>query len=226
MSIRNNLILLVDDEKYTLEFLSYSLSKHGFKVETASSGAEAVELAQKMLPSVIVLDVMMPDMDGIETCIELRKITKLRDTAIAFLTGRVEDYTQIIGFEAGADDFIKKPIRLNVLVQRIKAIQKRLNRKASSNIIEVKNVKLILEKFQVVIDNDMITMPKREFELLTLLAQNPQKVFTREEIFSKIWGYDTMISDRTVNVHISRIRAKLKANIIKTVKGVGYSIQV
>lgn len=224
MSFNKNTILLVDDESYTLEFLSYNLSKKGFTVKTARSGTEAIEVAKKTVPAIIVLDIMMPEMDGIETCIELRKIKELNDSAIAFLSGRGEDYTQIVGFEAGADDYIKKPVRLNVLVQRLKAIQKRISKNLKSDVIEVNNLRLYPEKFVVVVNDQKINLPRREFELLSLLAKNPNKVFTREEIFLKIWGYDTLISERTINVHISRIRKKLDTEIIKTVKGIGYSI--
>lgn len=217
-------ILLVDDEKYTLEFLSYNLSRNGFEVYTAYKGSEAIEKAKKIIPNVIVLDIMMPEMDGIEICQLLRKISSLNNTIIAFLSARGEDYTQIAGFEAGADDYIKKPIRIPVLISRINALLNRVKRLEDKAIIEVGDMKIVQEKFLVIKKNKQITLPKRQFEMLALLAKNPKKVYSREEIFSKIWGDNSTVDEYAINVHISRIRSKLGVDSIKTVKGFGYRI--
>ncbi|MBN2173707.1 MAG: response regulator transcription factor [Bacteroidales bacterium] len=225
MNITTPKILIVDDETYTLDFLGYNLNKQGFKVYTSTRGHDAITKAKKILPQLILLDIMMPEMDGIETCIELRKINELKDTLIALISARREDYTQIVGFEAGADDYIKKPIAINVLIVRLKALLKRLRNKENKEILEIDNIKIIRDKYVVVKDEEIINLPRREFELLYLLASNPRKIFTREEIMSKIWGDEAAIGDRTINVHISRIRNKLNFPIIKTVKGIGYCLR-
>jgi two-component system alkaline phosphatase synthesis response regulator PhoP len=219
-------ILLVDDEVNTLDFLGYNLNKHGFKVYTSTNGPDAIKKAKNIIPQLILLDIMLPEMDGIEICLELRKINELNNTVIAFLSARREDYTQIVGFEAGADDFIKKPVGINVLITRIKALLKRIKVIENKNIIEINGLKIIRDKYHVVKDGKTINLPRREFELLYLLASNPRKVFSRQEIMTIVWGIDSMIGDRTINVHISRLRNKLNFPIIKTVKGIGYCLRV
>ncbi|MCB0806415.1 MAG: response regulator transcription factor [Bacteroidales bacterium] len=223
MAGQSNTILLVDDESYTLEFLDYNLSKNGFRVFTTTNGIDAIRKAKEIQPGIIVLDIMMPEMDGIETCIELRKIKELKDTLIALLSGRNEDYTQIVGFEAGADDYIKKPVRMNVLIPRLKALRRRIRGGPEQKVTEIDDLKIILDKYAVVKDGKEISLPRREFELLWLLTQNPNKIFTRNEIFSQLWGDEALVGERTINVHISRLRKKIKTDIIKTVKGIGYS---
>lgn len=224
MSVNQNLILLVDDESDILDFVGYNLEKHGFDVITATNGQDALELARNDLPGLIILDVMMPGMDGIETCEELRKIPEIKESVIAMLSARGEDYSQLAGFEAGADDYIKKPIRPNVLVMRVKALIRRLQSKSSYNtILKYRDFEIDREKY-LIIKNDKKTMlPKKEFELLLLLTSKPNKVFTREEILRAIWGDEIVVGDRTIDVHIRKIREKIGIDYIKTFKGIGYS---
>ncbi len=230
MEVTEYTILLVDDELDILEFVGYNLKHEGFKVHTATSGQEAIKIAQKVRPQLILLDVMMPDMDGMETCAEIRKIPELKNIIIAMLTARSEDYSQIAGFEAGADDYITKPIKPKVLISRIKALLKRSARTNPSKnetnqpdeLIEIADLSINSETYSVFKQNKEINLPKKEFKLLKLLAQKPGRVFTREEIFSKIWGDDVYVGDRTIDVHIRKIREKLGNKYIKTVKGVGY----
>ncbi|MCB2218949.1 MAG: response regulator transcription factor [Bacteroidetes bacterium] len=221
MSVSENTILLVDDEQYTLEFLSYNLSKQGYEVYTTSNGKDAIVQAKKLIPSIIVLDILMPEMDGIETCIEMRKISALNNSAIAFLTCRGEDYSQIVGFEAGADAYIKKPIRLSLLIERLKALEKRMKRAQHESHL---SNDLIIDKnrFLVKYREREIDLTIKEFELLNMLASKPGAIFSREELSNRVWGTDYHGSDRTINVHISRIRKKINHNIIETIKGVGY----
>lgn len=220
-------LLLVDDEPDVLEFIGYNLRKEGFNVYTASNGNEAIKMAQQVRPQLILLDVMMPGMDGIETCEEIRKLPYLKDVLVAFLTARSEDYSQIAGFEAGGDDYISKPIKPKVLVSRIKALLKRGNISIHNEIIDLNNVPkrriaIDRERFIITKDGEEIVLPKKEFELLELLYSRPQKVFTREEIFSAIWGDDIIVGDRTIDVHIRKLREKIGDEHIDTVKGVGY----
>ena len=221
-------ILLVDDEKDVLEFISYNLRKEGYEVITARNGKDGIELARNHNPHLILLDVMMPEMDGIETCEEIRKISELENTIIAFLTARGEDYSQIAGFEAGGDDYIIKPIRPKVLLSRIKALLKRYEQyraeitETGKSIIVHDELLLDRERFLVVKGESELTLPKKEFELLSLLISKPDKVFTREEIFHKVWGDDIVVGDRTIDVHIRKLREKIGEDHIKTVKGVGY----
>jgi two-component system alkaline phosphatase synthesis response regulator PhoP len=225
MNLSNNTILLVDDENDILEFLGYSLRKAGYEVYTATSGSKAITLARKVLPGLIILDVMMPGMDGIETCKELREIPELRDVIITMLSARGEEYTQIAGFEAGADDYIKKPIRPSVLLFRIKALFRRLGNgiKEKSETIHLKDFIIDREKYVVLKDGREIYLPKKEFEMLSMLTSKPNKVFTREEILHQIWGADVVVGDRTIDVHIRKIREKIGLDSIRTLKGVGYS---
>jgi two-component system alkaline phosphatase synthesis response regulator PhoP len=220
-------ILLVDDEPDILEFLSYNINKEGFDVYTAQNGKEAIEKAKKINPHLILLDVMMPEMDGIETCEALRQDKKLQDTIIAFLTARGEDYSQIAGFDAGADDYIAKPVKPKVLVSRIKALLKRFktfgeDEKEDNLIIKQANLVIDKQKYIVIKDGEELVLPKKEFELLVLLITKPDRVFTRDEIFSTVWGDNVIVGDRTIDVHIRKLREKIGDDHIKTIKGVGY----
>jgi len=219
-------ILLVDDEQDILEFLSYNLRKEGFIVHTASNGKEAIEKAVETEPHLIILDVMMPKMDGIETCVEIKKIPKLGNVLVVFLTARGEDYSQIAGFDAGADDYITKPIKPKLLVSRIKAILRRFKEESvKSDKIVLKDVTIDRDRYVVFKDENEIILPKKEFELLMFLASKPNKVFTRTEIFSNVWGDDVIVGDRTIDVHVRKIREKLNIENIKTIKGVGYKYE-
>lgn len=217
-------ILLVDDEDDILEFMSYNLKKEGYTVYTATNGREGLEMALQTLPHLILLDMMMPEMDGIETCNAIRAHAQLKDTVVAFLTARGEDYSQIAGFSAGADDYVAKPIKVNVLVSRIKALLKRTD---SKTVVDSKNRSIIIdrERYVVVKEGQEITLPRKEFELLLLLYSKPQKVFTREEIFSQVWGNDVIVGDRTIDVHVRKLREKLGDHHIVTLKGVGYKFE-
>ena len=214
-------ILLVDDEPDILEFLSYNLRKADFTVFTAKNGKEAITLAKEIKPDLIVLDVMMPEMDGVETCFELRKINSLAQTLIIFLTARGEDYSQIAGFGAGADEYITKPISPKLFIAKISAIFKR----SGSQSVAAKGLIIDREKFVVIKDGQTFSLPRKEFQLLELLASKPDKVFTRNEIFTEIWGEDVVVGDRTIDVHVRKIRERLKLDSIKTVKGVGYKFE-
>jgi two-component system alkaline phosphatase synthesis response regulator PhoP len=215
-------ILLVDDEEDILEFLGYNLKKEGFRVFKASNGKEAIKTAKAEIPHLIVMDVMMPEMDGITAVHEIRTIPELDDTLIVFLTARSEDYSQIAGFEAGADDYVSKPIKIKVLVSRIVAMLRRSMKKNKSDVIRINDLTIDQEKYLVVKKGKEITLPKKEFKLLRLLASTPNKVFTREEIFHKVWGDDVVVGDRTIDVHVRKIREKIGLDNIKTIKGVGY----
>lgn len=221
-------ILLVDDEPDILEFLSYNLKKEGYNVFTANNGKEAVTVAKKETPHLIILDVMMPDMDGIETCREIREIPGLKDVMIAFLTARSEDYSQIAGFDVGADDYINKPIKPRVLISRIKALLRRganSDSSKSTDKVDMGGIKIDRERYLIIQDGKEINLPKKEFELLALLASKPGKVFTRDVILDKVWGGDVVVGDRTIDVHIRKLREKLGEDFIKTVKGIGYKFE-
>jgi len=225
---RNNYkILLVDDEEDILEFLSYNLKKEGFSVFAARDGKTAIELARQITPHLILLDIMMPEMDGIEVCEKIRALPKLRNTIIAFLTARGEDYSQIAGFDAGGDDYITKPIKPKVLVSRIKALLKRLNRDAfssgsDSSVITKGDLIIDRNKYLVFKGDEEVLLPKKEFELLLLLSSRPGRVFTRDEIFQLVWEDNVIVGDRTIDVHIRKLREKIGDDYIKTIKGVGY----
>ena len=225
--MRNNpVILIVDDEEDILEFLEYNLRKETFDVYTASSGRKAIKIAQKVIPDLIILDVMMPELDGIETCKELRGFPALENTIIAFLTARNEDYSQIAGFEAGADDFINKPIKPRVLISRIKALLRRNNAQQDSQILKTESgLKIDRNKYVIEFEGTEISLPKKEFELLALLASKPGHVFTREAILSTVWGTHVVVGDRTIDVHIRKLREKIGGKTITTVKGVGYKFE-
>ncbi len=230
MSESQSKILLVDDEVDILEFISYNLEKEGYKVYTAQNGAEAIKVAEKTLPDLIILDVMMPEMDGIAACEEIRRIPALQNTIIAFLTARGEDYSQIAGFEAGADDYITKPIRPKVLVSRVKALLKRTSAPGvpSTTVVEslhtvtVGSLVIDKERYLIVQDGNEMVLPRKEFELLSLLVSKPGKVFTREEIYYSVWGDNVVVGDRTIDVHIRKLREKIGNDHIKTLKGIGY----
>lgn len=218
-------ILLVDDEQDIIDMISYNLEKEGYEIETATNGRDAIEIAEKFMPDLILLDVMMPEMDGMETCVEMRSIDSLKHTIIAFLTARGEDYSQIAGFEAGADDYISKPIKPRVLISRIQALLRRKGNAASEEApTEINGLKIDKEKYLVTLDGVDMTFPKKEFELLSLLLSKPGRVFTREEIFTAVWG-DDVVGDRTIDVHIRKLREKLGNEHISTIKGVGYKIE-
>jgi two-component system alkaline phosphatase synthesis response regulator PhoP len=218
-------ILLVDDEPDIVEFLGYNLKKEGFEILTANNGRDAVEIARKEVPHLIVLDVMMPDMDGIETCREIREQKNLQDVLIAFLTARNEDYTQIAGFEVGADDYITKPIKPRVFISRVKALLRRLQSANSENNLEFGDVRIDKEKHSVFKNNIEISLPKKEFKLFALLSSKPGKVFTREYILDQVWGDEVVVGDRTIDVHIRKLREKIGDDYFKTVKGVGYKFE-
>lgn len=218
-------ILLVDDEQDIIDMISYNLEKEGYEIETATNGRDAIYIAEKFMPDLILLDVMMPEMDGMETCVEMRSIDSLKHTIIAFLTARGEDYSQIAGFEAGADDYISKPIKPRVLISRIQALLRRKGNAASEEApTEINGLKIDKEKYLVTLDGVDMTFPKKEFELLSLLLSKPGRVFTREEIFTAVWG-DDVVGDRTIDVHIRKLREKLGNEHISTIKGVGYKIE-
>jgi len=219
-------ILLVDDEPDIIEFLSYNLKKEGYEILSASNGKDAIEIARKEIPNLIVLDVMMPDMDGIETCREIREIKGLKDVLIAFLTARSEDYTQIAGFEVGADDYITKPIKPRVFISRIKALLRRLqSNEVNESKFEFGDIRIDKEKHLVYKGTTEINLPKKEFKLFALLSSKPGKVFSREYILEQVWGDEVIVGDRTIDVHVRKLREKLGEEHFKTVKGVGYKFE-
>ena len=219
-------ILLVDDEPDILEFAGYNIRKEGYALFTSSNGKDAIRVALKETPHLIILDIMMPEMDGIETCIELRKIPALKNTLIAFLTARSEDFSQIAGLDAGGDDYITKPIKPRILISRINALLRRSPNLADTGTRKIGDVIIDREKYVIIKEGKEINLPRKEFELLELLTSKPNKVFTREEIFEEIWGNDVIVGDRTIDVHIRRIREKLDDENIKTIKGVGYKYEI
>ncbi len=226
-NLKGHTILLVDDEPDILEFLSYNLKKEGFKVFSANNGEEGVKMAQQLSPSLILLDVMMPKMDGIEACQIIRKDLNITQPIIAFLTSRAEDYAQIAGFEAGADDYITKPIRPRLLISKIESLLRRIDQSKKTEGASNKN-KLVIdrEKFMIHLNDEEILLPKKEFELLELLASRPGKVYNRDQILSIVWGNDTVVGERTIDVHIRKLREKLGDDYIRTVKGVGYTFNI
>ena len=220
-------ILLVDDEPDILEFLGYNLTKEGYKIFKANNGRQAIKTATEIKPHLIILDVMMPEMDGIETCSELRKISSLKNTIIAFLTARNEDYSQIAGFDAGADDYIPKPIKPKVFVSRVKALLRRYNETdTATEKINLGDIVIDRERYVIFLKGEEIILPRKEFELISLLASKPNKVFTRDEIYDSIWGNSVVVGDRTIDVHVRKIREKLGIENIKTIKGVGYKYEI
>jgi two-component system alkaline phosphatase synthesis response regulator PhoP len=219
-------ILLVDDEPDILEMIGFNLEREGFEVFTAPNGRRALELARTHLPDLILLDVMMPEMDGMETCRELRDDARLKNSIIAFLTARNEDYSQIAGFDAGADDYISKPIKPRVLVSRVKALLRRgVPATQEEQKRDLAGIVIDKERYVVYKDGVELSLPKKEFELLALLASQPGRVFTRENILSSVWGNDVIVGDRTIDVHIRKLREKLGDDFFKTIKGVGYKFE-
>ena len=216
-------ILLVDDEPDILEIVGFNLSNEGYKVITAENGVEGVKKAKKEKPHLIILDVMMPEMDGIEACEQIRGISDLKDTIITFLTARGEDYSQVAGFEAGADDYITKPIKPKVLISKVKALLRRLKQEGKNeNINKYGNLTIDRDEYKILLSGNEIILPRKEFELLSLLTSKPGKVFKREEILDKVWGNEVVVGGRTIDVHIRKLREKIGDNSFKTVKGVGY----
>lgn len=227
MDNSNIKILLVDDESDILDFVSYNLKSEGYKVTTAASGKAGVAKAKEFKPDLILLDVMMPEMDGIEACDQIRKLPGLENTIIAFLTARGEDYSQVAGFEAGADDYITKPVKPKVLISRLKALLRRrpVPEQLVPGKMEFSDLIIDPERYHVEVAGNVVELPRKEFELLSLLASKPGKVFTREEIMDRIWGTVVIVGGRTIDVHIRKLREKIGDKRIKTVKGVGYKFE-
>lgn len=223
MNSENAKVLIVDDEPDIIELVGYILKKEGLNVVSATNGVSAIDLAETENPDLIILDVMMPDMDGMEVCYELRSRSKFNSTLITFLTARSEDYSQIAGFEAGADDYITKPIRPKTLVARINAILKRRKKLGNGSVdYAFGELTIDLDRRTVHVGKKLLDLPKKEFDLLVLLCSNTEKVFTREEIFSSLWNKDVAVGDRTIDVHIRKLRKKLGNDRIITLKGIGY----
>lgn len=220
-------ILLVDDEPDILEILGYNLAQEGYQIVTAKNGKEAILKAKKELPQLIIMDVMMPEMDGMEACENIRKIPELSHTIITFLTARSEDYSQVAGFDAGADDYIAKPIKPKLLVSKVKALLRRLKEaEQNSETLNVGGIEINREAYKIVKDDKEIVLPRKEFELFYLLASKPGKVFTREEILDKVWGNEVIVGGRTIDVHIRKLREKIGEELFKTIKGVGYKFEI
>lgn len=221
-------ILLVDDEQDILEIVGYNLSQEGYQVFTAVNGVEAIEKARAEVPHLILMDVMMPKMDGMEATEAIRKIPELSNVIIAFFTARSEDYSQVAGFEAGADDYITKPIKPKLLVSKVKALLRRLREEhqIASDTLHVAGIEINREEYKIIKDNVEMVLPRKEFELFYLLASKPGKVFKREEILDKVWGNDVVVGGRTIDVHIRKLREKISEDLFKTIKGVGYKIEV
>ena len=214
-------ILIADDEKDILELLEYALEKEGYEVYKAKDGEETLQKAQDKLPNIVLLDIMMPKMDGIEVCRHLRKDPRFDETIIIILTARGEEYSEVAGFEAGADDYVTKPVKLRALIQRLEALQRR-GPKPVSEVLVVPPLTIDREKYSLELNGEEIKLPRKEFELLFLLATNANKVVTRDRIFETIWGKDVIVVDRTIDVHIRRLRSKIGEELIQTIKGVGY----
>jgi two-component system, OmpR family, alkaline phosphatase synthesis response regulator PhoP len=224
MQSKSSRILLVDDDPDIIEFLSYNLKKEGFEVETAQNGEDGLAKAKIFQPHLVLLDVMMPGMDGIEVCDQLRSMPETNST---ILTARSEDYSQIAGFDAGADDYITKPIKPKVLVSRIQALLRRQGMKPEvDSVIEISGLQIDREKYEVIKSGVSIELPRKEFELLSLLASRPGKVFGRDEILDKVWGSEVVVGGRTIDVHVRKLREKVGEGYIKTIKGVGYKFEV
>ena len=217
-------ILCVDDEPDILEILKYNLSNEGYNVSTAADGKSAIEIAYNISPNLIIMDVMMPNMDGIEACEKLRSDEKFNDTIIMFLTARGEDYSHVAAYDAGADDYVTKPVKPKVLVSKVKGLLRRLKKVIAKDINEIvfDDIKIDREKYKVYISDNVLNLPRKEFELLYLLASKPDKVYKREKIMETVWGSEVVVGDRTIDVHIRKLREKVGDKYFKTVKGVGY----
>jgi two-component system alkaline phosphatase synthesis response regulator PhoP len=223
MKNKDTTILLVDDELDILEIIEYNLSAQGYNVVTALNGVQAIKKAKKHKPKLIILDVMMPEMDGIEACEKLRLIPELSETVITFLTARGEDYSQVAGFEAGADDYITKPIKPKVLTSKVKSLLRRFKeQEQAQQILKLGNLTINREEYKIFVGTQEMILPRKEFELLSLLASKPGKVFKREDILDRVWGNDVVVGGRTIDVHIRKLREKIGEQKFKTIKGVGY----
>jgi len=221
-------ILCVDDEPDILEILKYNLSNEGYNVLTAADGKSAIKIAYSISPNLIIMDIMMPKMDGIEACEKLRSDEKFNDTIIMFLTARGEDYSHVAAYDAGADDYVTKPVKPKVLVSKVKGLLRRLKKVIANDINEIvfDDIKIDREKYKVYISNNVLNLPRKEFELLYLLASKPDKVFKREKIMETVWGSEVVVGDRTIDVHIRKLREKVGDKYFKTIKGVGYKFVI
>lgn len=220
-------ILLVDDDTDILEIVGFNLEAEGYRIFKAHNGKEALVIAKKELPNLVILDVMMPEMDGIETCESLRKMPELQNTVITFLTARGEDYSQVAGFDVGADDYITKPIKPKLLVSKVKALLRRVkDEMEAEDILRVGDIEINREEYKIVKGGEEIILPRKEFELFYLLASKPGKVFKREEILDKVWGNEVIVGGRTIDVHIRKLREKIGDEWFKTIKGVGYKLEI
>ena len=221
-------ILCVDDEPDILEILKYNLSNEGYNVSTAADGKSAIEIAYNISPNLIIMDVMMPNMDGIEACEKLRSDEKFNDTIIMFLTARGEDYSHVAAYDAGADDYVTKPVKPKVLVSKVKGLLRRLKKVIAKDVNEIvfDDIKIDREKYKVYISDNVLNLPRKEFELLYLLASKPDKVYKREKIMEAVWGSEVVVGDRTIDVHIRKLREKVGDKYFKTVKGVGYKFVI
>ena len=216
-------ILVVDDDPDIVEILRYNLALAGYDVASAVNGKEAIKKAKLFIPQIILLDIMMPEMDGIEACSKIKRIPSLDNTMIIFLSARSEDFTQIAAFDAGGDDYISKPVKPKILLKKIASILKRINYGKNKTLrLELKNLIIDRNEYKIIIDNQDLTLPRKEFELLFLLASKPGKVFTRDEIMNSVWGSQVIVGNRTIDVHIRKLREKIGDSYFKTIKGVGY----
>ena len=226
MDISSIKVLVVDDDPDIVEILKYNLKNSGYSVKSAGNGVEAIKKAKKFIPDIILMDVMMPEMSGIEACEEIKNIDQLSQAIIIFLSARSEDYTQISAYDAGADDYISKPVKPKILLKKISNIAKKINsEKNAPKTIDLGSIKINKEEYFVIKDKKEILLPRKEFELLFLLATKPEKVFTREEIMNKVWGTQVIVGDRTIDVHVRKLREKIGEKHIKTLKGVGYKFK-
>ena len=221
MEKKDTKILLVDDEPDIVEIIRFNLEQKGYQISTASDGLEAIKVAEKEIPHLIIMDVMMPNLDGIEACERLRQDDRFSDTIIMFLTARGEDYSYVAAFDSGADDYVTKPIKPKVLVSKVKGLLRRLKEKESKNVFVFNKLTIDRDSYKVINEDKELSLPRKEFELLFLLASKPGKVFTREKIMDKVWGGD-VVGDRTIDVHIRKLREKIGNRYFKTVKGIGY----
>jgi len=224
--MKNIKILLVDDEPDILEFVGYNLKKEGFEIETASNGVEGLKKAKIFKPNLILLDVMMPQMDGMEMCAELRKLDAFKDTLVVFLSARAEDFSQLAGYEAGGNDYILKPIKPKILISKLNALLKlkNTNETSADELIKLNNFEINRETYKVTFQNEEFLLPRKEFELIALLASNPERVFKREEILEKVWGNEVVVGGRTIDVHMRKLREKFGNDRFSTIKGIGYKI--
>ena len=226
MDISSIKVLVVDDDPDIVEILKYNLKNSGYSVKSAGNGVEAIKKAKKFIPDIILMDVMMPEMSGIEACEEIKNIDQLSQAIIIFLSARSEDYTQISAYDAGADDYISKPVKPKILLKKISNIAKKINsEKNAPKTIDLGSIKINKEEYVVIKDKKEILLARKEFELLFLLATKPEKVFTREEIMNKVWGTQVVVGDRTIDVHVRKLREKIGEKHIKTLKGVGYKFK-